>query len=308
VRKHCNTRGANNVRVNMAGHSRGSMTALKIAYRLQQELDTKRCQVNLFLIDPVPGNLGWINAGMYKNIAVEGNVTDAYMFLAESERRNAFKPYVDKTFLQDKPTHRMDTIPGNHGGINELSSKKRHESGDIVLHHAVTFLAERGTAFCGGAMTVVRSDADLLELYSTIMYRFQEYKAQGHKSSGGNSLFHAFGGGVSKGDRKIQEHNPFKNVQGRDKDQYNSQPLKGRFEATQVARESRFFANRDHKQLFQRAFPNAYGRIVPIELGATPALVNAMWGDAAFHSDVGRMGDAGKSQILSWHMRLLGAA
>jgi len=113
--------------VNLAGHSRGSITCFKIANRLQQDPITRGCTVNIFAIDPVAGNTGAWNSSSYKQITLLGKVAHARMIMAESERRNAFRPYIDQIFLSDDPAHELDTIPGNHGGINELGRDRLSE-------------------------------------------------------------------------------------------------------------------------------------------------------------------------------------
>jgi len=315
VRGHCKRRHASNMRVNMAGHSRGSMTALKIAHRLQEEDDTKGCEVNLFLIDPVPGNLGWVNSGMYKKIAMEGNVREAYMFLAESERRNAFKPYIDKKFLQNQPAYRMDSIPGNHGGINQLANQGRHDSGYVVLHHAVTFLAEHGTAFNDSTLGT-KSPVDLLEHYAAIMLDFQGYKSQGHKRSEGNVVFHVLAGGVTKGDRKVQVHNPQKfagplNVPNLEKNQFDSKPMVGlgtRVEALSgLSRETRFFANYDHKRLFRENLAAASAHIEQIELHNDKETRAAMFKDPAFLACHKGMGNLARHHVTKWLEKICAA-
>ena len=311
VKVHCNHSGAANVQVNLAGHSRGSMTALKIAHRLQEEAETIGCRVNLFLIDPVPGNLGWVNSGMYKKIAIAGNVQNAYMILAENERRNAFKPYVDQMFLQDMATHQMDTIPGNHGGINALGAKK-HQSADIVLHHAVTFLSEHGTAFTG-AGAVTKTDPQLVELYAAIMLQFQEYKHQGRARK--NLAFHVAVGGVSKGDRKLQVHNPNKyvgplNVPNLEKNKFDSTPMLGMQQQVPslegLSKQSRFFANHDHKRVFRVVAPRASRYIEQLETNVNRQTLVDMVFDAQVDREVEGMGASGRSHYLRWKDALMG--
>ncbi|HTN74988.1 MAG TPA: hypothetical protein VL096_07065 [Pirellulaceae bacterium] len=301
-----------NVTVNLAGHSRGSMTALKIAHGLQEDNSTRGCRVNLFLIDPVPGNLGWVNSGMYKNIAVSGNVKNAYMILAESERRNAFRPYIDKCFLYDMPTHRMDTIPGNHGGINEVSHKKHSESAKIVLHHAVTFLEEHGTPLNGNGGAMKQNPAQLLELYGAIMLKFQKYKNQGAASA--NLAFFATGG-TSRGDRKLQVHNSSKkvgllNVPNLEKNKFDGKEMKGMQQHVSslsgLSRESRYFANYDHKRIFRQELPAASHHIERLESSYNQKAYNAMMSDAAFLNELAKLGAQGQMHFLSWRSQIAG--
>ena len=312
VKKHCAVYGAAQMNVNMAGHSRGSMTALKIAYALQQDDDTKGCDVNLFLIDPVPGNLGYVNAGMYKDIAIQSNVKNAYMLLAETERRNAFRAYVDQKFLDALPTHRMDTVPGNHGGINELSPKGRHEAADVVLHHAVTFLTKHGTVFHKPGR-VTKTPEQLTELYATIMLEFQKYKKQGSKLE--NLVFNVQGG-VASGDRMVQHAMPYKGgyhaeQRGLAKDKVGGvrmTTLKHQASSLDgLNKETRFFANYDHKSLFRIAFPSASNYIEKLESCGTRQKLDLMLTDPAFYSDRDRMGEKGQEHLASWQKQLLKA-
>lgn len=246
--------------VNLAGHSRGSITCFKIANRLHKSDATTGCHVNIFAIDPVAGNLGMINSGVYKDIVLQSNIDSAYMFLAETERRTAFRPYIDKRFIQGLYDHRMDTIPGNHGGINELKASARHESADVVLHHAISFLRRNGTNFTDGAEVNVRvkDDAELMHLYATIMDHFMEYKKQGKTWD-----TYMFPGGNSKGGRVFNreglnkawlEKNKF---EGAGNVKNDSGVVMGR-----RPRPNRFFANLDHEDLFQRNYGETYVRLM----------------------------------------------
>lgn len=306
VKKHCAVYGADRMNVNMAGHSRGSMTALKIAYALQEDPDTKGCDVNLFLIDPVPGNLGWVNAGMYKDVAIRGNVRNAYMFLAETERRNAFRAYVDRKFLDALPTHRMDTVPGNHGGINELNPDGQHESADVVLHHAVTFLTRHGTVFHKPGR-VTKTPEQLTELYAIIMLDFQKYKKQGGKLQ--NHIFN-LGGGVASGDRTVQVENkkvnPLLAYRHLAKDKVHGVGMTTiRHEALAgLNKETRFFANQDHKAQFRITFPSACSFIEKLETGASREVHNEMLTDPSARSDRNRMGQKAQQHLAGWHEQL----
>jgi hypothetical protein len=308
VRKHCAVYGADRMNVNMAGHSRGSMTALKIAYALQQDDETKGCDVNLFLIDPVPGNLGWVNAGMYKDIAIQGNVKHAYMLLAETERRNAFRAYVDRKFLDSLPTHRMDTVPGNHGGINELNPDGLHEAADVVLHHAVTFLKRHGTVF-HNPDRVTKTPEQLSELYATIMLDFQKYKKQGGKLQ--NTIYNVMGG-VASGDRTVQKAMPNKPAnwlvqqRGLAKDKVGGVGMTTMQHESLAGlnKETRFFANLDHKAQFRVTFPSACGYIEKLETGGTRQQLDLMLTDPAFYSDRDRMGENGRQHLAGWQRQL----
>jgi hypothetical protein len=310
VKRHCHTsaNGAANLTVNIAGHSRGSMTALKIAVRLKEEEKTADCPVNLFLIDPVPGNLGWVNAGMYKGIAIDkANVRNAHMILAESERRETFKPYVDQTFLANDPTHYMDTIPGNHGGINALAGND-HEAGDIVLHHAVEFLRGHGSVF-EDTTAVSKGKPELLELYAGIMIKFLRYQKQG--------------GAKATDDRKLQVYNHHKKVGfwnkgGLEKNQFDGRSMRGMGTAIpalsglQVAPEARFFANQDHKHLLRESHGALCAHIERVEQANTPEsraqARDDMYNEPTFPARLFAMGLLGREHFGRWYRQLGGDA
>src|SRR5262249_13357342 len=154
---------------------------------------------------------------------------------------------IDEVFLQGMPRHVMDTIPGNHGGINELGSSK-HESADVILHSAVTFLTAMGTKFTTQAhQSGGKSDKELLDLYPDIMVKFQGYKKQGSRL---NNLAFCLVGGVRKHDRKVNTRIPNANSH-LDKNNYQGQLMQGIPGFSHLRTGGcRFFANQDHKVLF----------------------------------------------------------
>lgn len=167
---------AGSLTVNLAGHSRGSITCYKIASALFEW--NPLIHVNVFAIDPVPGNTGVINEDMYKQIAVRGNVQNSFLMLAESEHRLNFRPYIDDIYSAEKNIqgHKFDSIPGTHGGINELTGSES-EAAALVLSRALRFLKKRGSVFNGEAAHFVLDDAATLRLYSKLMMRIKKYQA-----------------------------------------------------------------------------------------------------------------------------------
>jgi hypothetical protein len=159
--------------VNLAGHSRGSITCYKIAHALRKFPGIK---VNIFAIDPVPGNNGRINKEMHDHIKLGDNVANSFLMLAESEHRLNFRPYVDALYCIDRKEHKFDTIPGTHGGINELGGDQ-HEAADIVLSRAVKFLKKQGSRFTpSGEESSILGDSEVLRLYALMMMRIKQYK------------------------------------------------------------------------------------------------------------------------------------
>ena len=293
---------AADITVNLAGHSRGSITCFKIANALYENRAT-RCRVNIFAIDPVAGNLGSVNSHVYKDIALKCNVTSASMFLAETERRNAFRPYIDQFFLSDLPFHRMDTIPGNHGGINDLKDSHLHESADVVLHHAVKFLHAHGTAFGPALGNMLKSNAQLLTLYAQVMLDFQEYKKQGHKSEG--NWF--FPGGTSAGDRvantkRADPPKRFGFIPRPEKDKFQGSALNNvrGLEHLAMSKQTRFFANADHKLLYRNAYPRSYQFLVLLEKDFEAAGVLAMTQTAEYAAESRMMSNIEQQYLNSW--------
>ena len=176
--------------VNLAGHSRGSITCYKIAYQLFETYQNT-VPVNIFAIDPVPGNNGKINEDMYKQMALRDNVAKSFLMLAESEHRQTFRPYIDERYAtRNRGEHKYDTMPGTHGGINMLTGSE-HEAAELVLSRALRFLEKHGTLL-ENRHDILRDDAALRK-YSELMTRISEYKARASinpfKSGGLGNLF-----------------------------------------------------------------------------------------------------------------------
>lgn len=292
--------------VNLAGHSRGSITCFKIANRLHNSDKTKGCRVNIFAIDPVAGNLGMINSGVYKDIVLQSNINSAYMFLAETERRLNFRPYIDKKFIEGLPEHRMDTIPGNHGGINELKATRRHESGDVVLHHAIKFLRANGTQFTDSVELRVRSKGhgELLVLYATIMDHFMEYKNQDKKESG----------------IKEKEDLRVYNLRKESAENVRESLSRGFLEKNKFGghygsnglgrpRPSRFFANLDHEDLFKQHYGATYEFLIEAQMLQGDALMNKigeMVDDQNFQRNLSSMDKAVAGNLKNWMRKACG--
>src|SRR5207344_1666419 len=105
--------------------------------------------VNIFAIDPVPGNTGSMNKESYDRIALGNNVDNSFLMLAESEHRQTFRPYIDALYSKGgNQKNQFDTMPGTHGGINELKGSEG-EAAALVLSRALRFLRDNGTSFNG---------------------------------------------------------------------------------------------------------------------------------------------------------------
>lgn len=179
VNGHVERLGPAGVTVNLVGHSRGSITCYKIARALRDNQDTRDVPVNIFAIDPVPGNSGVLNEKNWRNIALGGNLKKSFLILAESDRRLPFRPYVDALYSMGMPEHKFDTIPGTHGGINELEGDEK-EAAALVLSRAVRFLREVNTPLNDGlANAAVLSQDRMLDRYAKLMQKIKKYKKHG---------------------------------------------------------------------------------------------------------------------------------
>jgi hypothetical protein len=277
---------ASQVTVNLAGHSRGSITCFKIAHRLANDDLTRNCKVNIFAIDPVPGNLGRMNSSSYNSITIQGNVKNSFMMLAESERRTAFRPYLDDVFLANQPQHRLDTMPGNHGKINELGSTEKPWSAEIVLSHAIRFLEHHGTVFSAGMALDARrlSDEAVLDRYARIMINFDKY----NKTTKG---IRHLGFRLKDKDRVanvLQNHGvPSAN---RNED-FGGRKLKSStIPALAAPNSRRFFANVNHRVLFWEAYPGIGMKLYKYEADMLDeGDIRKMWNDGAIMAEYKRM-------------------
>jgi hypothetical protein len=134
---------------------------------------------------------------MYRHIALGPNVRNSFLMLAEMERRGPFRTYIDAKYVGDNKDHQADTMPGIHGGINELTGFES-EAAQLVLSRALRFLkangsrfawvnGENNTKFNGTTKYILDKNGDspsgTLAMYSKIMLRIEDYK--GHAQSYG---------------------------------------------------------------------------------------------------------------------------
>ena len=285
--------------VNLAGHSRGSITCYKIAYALRK---LPAIQINIFAIDPVPGNNGAINKEMHDHIQLGDNVDNSYLMLAESEHRLNFRPYVDALYSLGKPKHKFDTIPGTHGGINELNGDQ-HEAADIVLSRAVKFLQGNGSIFdVMLTLGFILRETEALDRYASMMMRIKAYKkyasvnplkirtkadAKGiamnllttsfnvdkHRIANVAGNKDTWGGGQPKGllgniKAKIIAAVGEPETEGRDAHSGLNlsdaiQRMSG--DEAHAKRPNRFFANQHHEKLFESAHPGIFAVLKRVE-------------------------------------------
>ena len=312
--------------VNLAGHSRGSITCYKIAYELRNRPGIK---VNIFAIDPVPGNNGSINKEMHDHIKLGENVRNSFLMLAESEHRLNFRPYVDALYSLDKPMHKFDTIPGTHGGINELGGDQ-HEAADIVLSRALGFLRDNGSAFNQMLLQdYLLTEPKMLKRYSRMMLRIKAYK----KAASVNPFkartkaeAKAIGTNLATSSFNVDKHR-IANVAG-DKATWGGEKPEGIVAAVKTKlkelrgpaemegrnahhglnlsdaihrmtgseahakRPNRFFANLHHENLFETAHPGLFTVLKRVERAAKPKDLGSL------ASSVAAVGDASTKEYL----------
>jgi hypothetical protein len=275
--------------VNLAGHSRGSITCYKIAYQLSQTYGTK-IPVNIFAIDPVPGNNGSMNAGMYRHIDLGANLTNSFLMLAESEHRQNFRPYIDELYTMGNTRHKFDTMPGTHGGINELTGSES-EAAALVLSRALRFLKKHGSPL-NNEDRFILDDAAMLGMYSKLMMRINEYKAHASVKPWKSPLnFVMTSGNVEK--HRIVNVAGAKDVWGtrqpwevagsvdRGRDDHHGLGLSTALQRMGVdnphaQRSARFFANKEHERLFGKKYPTLMSAIRNLELSPTDQNVEVL--------------------------------
>lgn len=275
----------NNPVINLAGHSRGSITCYKIARALAQDPDTAYLRVNIFAIDPVPGNTGHAftkNGENYKNIVIGGNVQkgESFLLLAESEHRLIFRPYVDALYSSGMPRHRFDTIPGTHGGINMLGGPEA-EAAEIVLSRALEFLKRNGSEFGPHVDDHILNGDQRLERYAEIMNRIKKYKALATgKPFSKAGVMNVITGGIQVDKHRIANvldgsHVSKHSAVDKEADDIRRKDFHGRNlsdaltqmtgEDANAIRPHRFFCNGDHQALFKTRYTQLFGMVHRLE-------------------------------------------
>ena len=285
-------RGAHTV--NLAGHSRGSITCYKIASELQDLVPN--VAVNIFAIDPVPGNNGTINAEMHERIQLRGNVRHSFLMLAESEHRLNFRPYVDQMYTEESSAkgHKFDTMPGTHGGINMLTGNER-EAAALVLSRALRFLQKHGSQFRLGVRNWILDDVSALRRYSELMLRIKRYKA--HATVNPLKSFKNAMGNLVTTSLNIDKHrivnvagsketwgtaghvSPTPHTAGRGDHHglgMNAALTLMGLSDPHSQRTNRFFANKEHEKLFAKQHHHYVREVLNLERSSDPQNVAAL--------------------------------
>jgi len=280
--------------VNLAGHSRGSITCYKIASELQDWMPN--LTVNIFAIDPVPGNNGTINEEMHERIALRGNVQHSFLMLAESEHRLNFRPYVDQIYSAEKSAkgHKFDTMPGTHGGINMLTGNER-EAAALVLSRALRFLQKHGSQFRLGVANSILDDISTLRKYSELMLRIKRYNA--HATVNPLKSFKNAMGNLATTSFNIDKHRivnvagpketwgtaghevPLPHSAGRSDHHglgMNAALTLMGLSNPHSQRANRFFANKEHEKLFANQHHHYVREVLNLERSSDPQSVAAL--------------------------------
>jgi hypothetical protein len=279
--------------VNLAGHSRGSITCYKIAYHLLQTYGAN-IPVNIFAIDPVPGNNGTINAEMYNHIALGTNVDNSFLMLAESEHRLNFRPYVDELYVMGNKKHKFDTMPGTHGGINELTGSEP-EAAALVLSRALRFLKKNGSPLNDEGGRFIFDDAGALRMYSKLMVRIKKYKAHASVNplkSGVTGLINLAMSSFNVDKHRIANVAGAKDIWGtgdqggpspddRGRTDHHGLGMSTALQRMGVAdphsqRPDRFFANKEHEKLFEKQYPALKSAVRSLEGSGSQQNVKAL--------------------------------
>ena len=219
-------------RVNMIGWSRGAVTCLKMAHRLQEVYPT--IDVNIFAVDPVAGPR---NGKAHDTTIITPNVRNYVGTLAIHENRGAYAPQdlsrVDLNWLETGRNNVMFLpFPGAHGTQVYMKS----DVARIVWSLALQFLDHHGSQFVVDPADR-RGERDFLDLYTSVVNGPGPY-------------------------RKMKHWGPFQLAQG---------GLCKRSFAKQLGnyvQDENYFLNRHHRAVFKSLYPNLFSWLfssVPVQ-------------------------------------------
>ncbi|MCF6776558.1 hypothetical protein L3V83_08240 [Thiotrichales bacterium 19X7-9] len=134
--------------INLVGWSRGAVTSIMIANALNESYPS--INVNLLLLDPVPGDLTTRTEDM---MTIPENVNNITVINAMDEDRYGFSPLTcsDLEFKSIKTKHaaKQINIPGTHSSVVNLDQET--DTGILVgtytTHHAFEIMRDYGTEF-----------------------------------------------------------------------------------------------------------------------------------------------------------------
>ncbi|TNF66118.1 MAG: hypothetical protein EP298_10025 [Gammaproteobacteria bacterium] len=134
--------------INLVGWSRGAVASIMIANALNESYPS--INVNLLLLDPVPGDLITRTEDM---MTIPENVNNITVINAMDEDRYGFSPLTcsDLEFKSIKTKHaaKQINIPGTHSSVVNLDQETNTGilTGAYVKHHAFYIMKNYGTEF-----------------------------------------------------------------------------------------------------------------------------------------------------------------
>jgi len=171
--------------INMIGWSRGSVTAMMIAYMLYDPETSeglfRQIDVNIFAFDPVAG----MDAGIGKDAAsrrtITKNVKNFLAILAVNENRSTFRPQdLSRVHVLGKKSNVMFLpMPGKHSTAPQCNDERADEVSEVSWSLAVQFLKNVGTPITNPGLILSRRD--YLEKYSYMTMHREELATIKHQ-------------------------------------------------------------------------------------------------------------------------------
>lgn len=163
-------------RVNLIGWSRGAVTALIIANRIEEILPGIK-EINIFAVDPVAGKEAGLDPAKVENRTIPLSVKNYIAVLATGENRQTFKPQdAARVNVANNASNVVFLpMPGKHS-TPAVHDAKTIEVTHIVWSAAYLFLKKFGTPVQKQPLGFCDSDGAMLETYSNIKLREDIYK------------------------------------------------------------------------------------------------------------------------------------
>ncbi len=169
-------------RINMIGWSRGAVTCLRIANRLDEM--GLPLEINIFAVDPVAG--GDAGTRLEDTRIIPPNVRNYLATLAMDEQRKGFAPQ-DLSRITVREAGKSNVVflpfPGKHNTQVRLDNPGINEAARVVWHLAYRFLTNFGTPLDVGFTELLRP-ARALDEYARMLLkrgRYHELRNQGMK-------------------------------------------------------------------------------------------------------------------------------
>ncbi|MCA9544264.1 MAG: hypothetical protein KC613_07725 [Myxococcales bacterium] len=207
--------------VNLVGHSRGAIIAVRTAAKLSKRAPDITC--NLFLVDPVKRSFLGKDED---NAATHGNVRLFRQILMESESSWLFEP--QKMSHSSAATNSV-RLPGSHGSATQTGQP----IGVVAYMLAVNFLRLCGTALSDTPFSPVQ----MADAYAQITLMNPVHRRNG-----------VVGREVANWDG--QREKKFRGATDR--------RLDSRFGAENPYLHHAYFVNNDHARAFMQSFPNTF--------------------------------------------------